>query len=401
MDITTNYNLKKPAREDFYDIKDFNDNMDIIDAELKNTNVSNENIALFGEGGGLGTGIPTDAELLGGKPASYFEGLVDNIAGDVSANTSDISLLKSLSMVTVVSTANENLDNYKTQGIYYFSSTYTPINVPTSVNGWLVVIPNNVSSSNPVTKQLWIRHGTINTNNWHTYERIYSPTGGGWSDWTRFATDKDLSEYETLTGGINLLPGEDLNNKYTPAIYICENATIASSLINAPYTGGGFRLTTMRVAGSNFSLYCKQRIDINGSTGVFYERNFLNGTWNPWLTFSGDFPWQDATLTSAFALYDAGSPVKYKRNASMVCIKGIVTPISTITANSSTTIFTLPSVYRPTRATYFVCQGTGMSRWLMNIGTGGSVIIERYGTTTNVDIPSGAWLPFEVSYTIN
>lgn len=31
---TTNYNLKKPAAEDFYDVKDFNDNADAIDTAL-------------------------------------------------------------------------------------------------------------------------------------------------------------------------------------------------------------------------------------------------------------------------------------------------------------------------------------------------------------------------------
>lgn len=31
---TPNYNLKKPAPEDFYNIADFNDNMDIIDMAL-------------------------------------------------------------------------------------------------------------------------------------------------------------------------------------------------------------------------------------------------------------------------------------------------------------------------------------------------------------------------------
>lgn len=33
---TENYKLKKPAQDDFYNVDDFNDNMDIIDAELKN-----------------------------------------------------------------------------------------------------------------------------------------------------------------------------------------------------------------------------------------------------------------------------------------------------------------------------------------------------------------------------
>lgn len=36
MDFTNNYNLKKPAEEDFYNIEDFNDNADIIDDALQN-----------------------------------------------------------------------------------------------------------------------------------------------------------------------------------------------------------------------------------------------------------------------------------------------------------------------------------------------------------------------------
>lgn len=35
MDTTTNLNLKKPTSEDFYNVQDFNDNMDILDTELK------------------------------------------------------------------------------------------------------------------------------------------------------------------------------------------------------------------------------------------------------------------------------------------------------------------------------------------------------------------------------
>ena len=34
-EYTQNYNLKKPAEEDFYNVKDFNDNADIIDQALK------------------------------------------------------------------------------------------------------------------------------------------------------------------------------------------------------------------------------------------------------------------------------------------------------------------------------------------------------------------------------
>jgi len=35
MEVTPNYELKKPGDDDFYDVKDFNDNADIIDQVLK------------------------------------------------------------------------------------------------------------------------------------------------------------------------------------------------------------------------------------------------------------------------------------------------------------------------------------------------------------------------------
>ena len=34
-EYTENYNLKKPAQEDFYNVDDFNNNTDIIDSQLK------------------------------------------------------------------------------------------------------------------------------------------------------------------------------------------------------------------------------------------------------------------------------------------------------------------------------------------------------------------------------
>ena len=34
-EFTPNYELKKPDADDFYDVKDFNDNADIIDQALK------------------------------------------------------------------------------------------------------------------------------------------------------------------------------------------------------------------------------------------------------------------------------------------------------------------------------------------------------------------------------
>ncbi len=82
---------------------------------------------------------------------------------------------------TTITTASEDLDNYKTAGIYYFSTSYTPTNIPAGVNGWLLVLTYGSSA----IKQVWFRHGTATTNDFQTYVRVYG--SGAWGDWARFA----------------------------------------------------------------------------------------------------------------------------------------------------------------------------------------------------------------------
>lgn len=43
-EYTENFNLKKPGQNDYYNIEDFNDNTDIIDAELKKLNDAIKNL---------------------------------------------------------------------------------------------------------------------------------------------------------------------------------------------------------------------------------------------------------------------------------------------------------------------------------------------------------------------
>lgn len=74
MEYTTNYNLKKPGGEDYYNIQDFNDNADSIDTALAElfTSVSNGKTALVadieGKGGTVEQAgdIASFAELSGG-----------------------------------------------------------------------------------------------------------------------------------------------------------------------------------------------------------------------------------------------------------------------------------------------------------------------------------------------
>lgn len=65
---TTNYNLKKPGQEDFYNVEDFNSNADILDTELKTLSdgaTAGEILKKLKTVDGKGSGL--DADLFQGK----------------------------------------------------------------------------------------------------------------------------------------------------------------------------------------------------------------------------------------------------------------------------------------------------------------------------------------------
>lgn len=143
--------------------------------------------------------------------------------------------------------------------------------------------------------------------------------------------------------------------------------------------------------------------------GIVYVKNIRSdGTsgspaesWQ--LVLTGDTGWITATLTSSFTPYsgDANNTPRYRRIGNVVYISGIVTPATTISAaTETTTIFTLPSGYRPTRALATICQGSQINRWALGVGVNGDVTLARYGSTARSDVPAGAWLPFSVQFAV-
>lgn len=104
------------------------------------------------------TNTPVSAENL-----NLLQTNVDNAKIEKTINVSDPS--------------TKNLNDYTTEGRYYFYAA--PTNIPAGVNGFLEVF----AASNGAVKQIWYRHGTPNTNDYETYVRTYS---GSWSNWKKF-----------------------------------------------------------------------------------------------------------------------------------------------------------------------------------------------------------------------
>ena len=119
------------------------------------------------------------------------------------------------------------------------------------------------------------------------------------------------------------------------------------------------------------------------------------------VSFSGS-DWVDMTLDPDFVLYQGLTQYQpqYKAIGEMVFVRGVVSPAAAYTSSGSlVTIATgIPEDLRPPYNMSFICQGSGLNRWLCSITTGGAVAISRYGTTENVEVPANAWLTFAVSY---
>lgn len=83
--------------------------------------------------------------------------------------------------------SGQDLNNYTTEGFYFFSSGNIPTNVPSGVNGFLLVI----KSSYNVVKQFWIRQGSENTQS-DTWVRLL--TSSGWTTWRKYAMSTEITD---------------------------------------------------------------------------------------------------------------------------------------------------------------------------------------------------------------
>lgn len=112
-----------------------------------------------------------------------------------------------------------------------------------------------------------------------------------------------------------------------------------------------------------------------------------------------DSGWKNLTLTSDFKLY-TNSSTRYRKIGKLVELRGVIAPTKSISADSLTVAFTLPSGYRPSSLVSEICQGSGSNRWLLSIEASGNAVVSRYGTTEYIAIPTTAWLPFHAVYCV-
>ncbi len=114
--------------------------------------------------------------------------------------------------------------------------------------------------------------------------------------------------------------------------------------------------------------------------------------------------WNRLKLSDNFAVYDSKGTnfPAYKNTGGVVSIRGVLTVEEALTTSEDNIIIAsgIPEACRPAQPVRVVCQGSGINRWLCTVGSNGNVYLSRYGTTENVTIKPGVWLPFNITYLI-
>ena len=194
--------------------------------------------------------------------------------------------------------------------------------------------------------------------------------------------------------------GTDLNTVLDPNIYSGENVS-TYNYANCPITNGTFTLEVIP-AGPNGQRI--QRLYLCDKTKrQVYERTYYGSSWpDDW--YGG---WHNADLTKLGNFtnyYSSGSEApKYRRVGNTVEIRGTVKPTKEIAYSTDyTTIFTLPTGYRPNSSVFTLCQGSSHCVWLMRVDTTGNVGFTRYRNgDTAIAASDSVWLPFQCTFLVD
>ena len=162
--------------------------------------------------------------------------------------------MSSIRQVKNILTAGTSCDSYVYNGVYYFDSEHTPINVPTgNTNGWLFVFgeqPLNEGRGSGYVKQIWYRAGTPNTNDYQIYVRTCNVNVTGWSSWRRLMVEDDifyLAGNSYSNSGIVYCGGHITGGN----VQICTNLNVPKRLDKiSSITVNSYDLTVRAVGGS-------------------------------------------------------------------------------------------------------------------------------------------------------
>lgn len=113
------------------------------------------------------------------------------------------------------------------------------------------------------------------------------------------------------------------------------------------------------------------------------------------LESDSDTGWITLELTDFFESYVDGTPLQIRKIGKIVHMRGIIKPIIPNGFTEPFLVTTISEKFRPSIMENCVQQGSGVSRFMMQIKSSGEIEISRYSKdngTTAVTPPAGAWL---------
>lgn len=266
--------------------------------------------------------------------------------------------------------------------------------------------PAITTSANAEYLIMWYSNTGGNNNNGYTEEEIRKgiqiEEGAVPTPFTSYQNlnpdAKEDVKYVTVTG-------TNLNDYIEDGIYFF-NADYTPT--NIPEGVNGW-LQVFTIGKDNYStdkfikqLWFRAGTPNSNDFETFVRTRSWDGNWGNWrkIITEVDTNWQNITLNNLFTYYgnDANNTPKYKKIGNIVYLAGVITPTQSLDSSIERLIGDLPVGYRPSHEVRIVCQGSQMNRWLLTVFTSGNIMFQRYGTTSYSTVPTGAWLPFNVSF---
>lgn len=156
-----------------------------------------------------------------------------------------------------------------------------------------------------------------------------------------------------------------------------------------------------KVKVSNLSEYLKKRFQIedittnigNLSTDVenlSTDVENLSENINKKQDIIEDTGWVECKYGNGIVPYTSNSNARVRKIGNIVFLQGALKNNTAWSTHDS--ILTFDKKFAPSQESRFLCQGSGLNRFLLTVRTTGICKVERYGTTKSITVETGAWL---------
>ena len=156
-----------------------------------------------------------------------------------------------------------------------------------------------------------------------------------------------------------------------------------------------------KVKVSNLSEYLKKRLQIEDITTNIGNLSTNVGTLstnvenlsekiNKKQDIIEDTGWIECKYGNGIVPYTRNSNARVRKIGNIVFLQGTLKNNTAWSTHDS--ILTFDKKFAPSQESRFLCQGSGLNRFLLTVRTTGICKVERYGTTKSITVETGAWL---------